>query len=354
MPQSIYSELQAFLADGGSVAVATIVHTAGSVPREIGAKMLIRADGRTAGTIGGGCGEAEVMRAALDVIQQGGAALVRVDLTNEVALESDGICGGTLDVLVEAWPPAGEEPAQWSARLDALIAAAHSGRDVALLSPLPPALGRHVLLYADGDASGELPGGVAAAAVERLASRRSGLVRPAGIEGPAWFVEVQRARPTLLIAGGGHIAVPLAQMAALLDFRVVVLDDRPSFANQARFPMADQVICGLFEPTLRQFPIDGDTYVVIITRGHQHDVECLLAVLDTPAAYIGMIGSRRRVRGVFELLERERGIEPARLRRVRSPIGLAIGAVTPAEIAVSILAEVVAVYRREPKGLADV
>jgi len=211
---------------------------------------------------------------------------------------------------------------------------------------VPPAVGRHALLYADGTALGQLPAEVAAAAAVRLASRRSGLVRPAGLEGPAWFVEVQHARPTLLIAGGGHIAVPLAQMAALLDFRVVVVDDRPSFANPARFPAADRVICGLFEPTLRQFPIDGDTHVVIITRGHRHDVECLLAVLDSPAAYIGMIGSRRRVRGVFELLERERGIEPARLRRVHSPIGLPIGAVTPAEIAVSILAEVIGVYRK--------
>ena len=351
MADSIYRDLRDLLADGTRVAVATIVHTAGSVPREIGAKMLIRPDGRTAGTVGGGCGEAEVMRAALDVIRQGQATLVRVDLSNEVALDSDGICGGTLDVLVEAWPPANEEVAHWSRLLDALLEAGQANRGVALLTSLPPAASRHVLLYEDGTIIGQLPAEGAITGARLLAARRSGSLPPASAEGTAWFVEVQQARPTLLIAGGGHIALPLVQMGALLDFRVVVLDDRPSFANRARFPLADRVICGLFEPTLRQFPVDRDTYVVIVTRGHQHDVECLLAVLDSPAAYIGMIGSRRRVRGVFDLLEHERGIDPARLRRVHSPIGLTIGARTPAEIAVSILAEVIGVYRKDPKGL---
>ncbi len=159
------------------------------------------------------------------------------------------------------------------------------------------------------------------------------------------FVEVQRRPPALLIVGAGHIAVPLAQMGKLLDFEVVVLDDRPSFANRERFPQADRVIAASFVETLRDFPIDENTYVVLITRGHQHDVPCLLQIIDKPAAYIGMIGSRRRVAAVFQLLEREQGLPWEKLERVHAPIGLDIAAKTPAEIAVSIIAEVVKVRR---------
>ena len=121
--------------------------------------------------------------------------------------------------------------------------------------------------------------------------------------------------------------------------------DRPSFVNAARFPEADALIVDHFEKALHEFPIDADTYIVLITRGHQHDVTSLMAVIDSPASYIGMIGSRRRIKGVFELLEREEGIDPGKLKQVYSPIGLEIGAVTPAEIAVAILAEIINVYR---------
>ena len=157
--------------------------------------------------------------------------------------------------------------------------------------------------------------------------------------------------PTLLIVGAGHIALPLAQLGKLCDFDVVVLDDRASFANAERFPMADQVIAAPFEAALREFPLDEDTYIVLVTRGHQHDVACLLEVLDRPSAYRGMIGSRRRVRSVFQLLEEEKGIARERFERLYSPIGLDIGSETPAEIAVSIMAEIIKV-RRGGTGLS--
>jgi len=335
MPDSLYRTLQSFLAEGLTVALATIIHTAGSTPREVGAQMLISPDGRGAGTVGGGCGEAEVVRAALDVIRARRPAIVRVDLTGQIDLDADGICGGVFYVLVEPWSPAETD----HALLETLAGATAGRRGLALATRLPPAEPCHLLIAEGETPADDLPAEVVAAAGERLAARQSGLF------GREWFIEVHQARPTLLIAGGGHIALPLAQMAALCEFRVVVLDDRPSYANAARFPMADQCLCELFEPALRRFPIDRDTYIVIITRGHQHDVECLRAVLESPAAYIGMIGSRRRIRGVFELLEREEGIAPALLGRVHAPIGLPIAAHTPAEIAVSILAEVINVRR---------
>lgn len=190
------------------------------------------------------------------------------------------------------------------------------------------------------------------AAWQVLETRRSGLVE-VGAEGDRvqLFVEVQHRPPTLLIAGAGHIAIPLAQMAKMCDFDVIVLDDRASFADPERFPTADRVIAAPFEATLRQWPLDEDTYIVLVTRGHQHDVACLLEVLDRPSAYVGMIGSRRRIRAVFQLLEEERGIARGAFARVHAPIGLDIGSETPAEIALSIMAEMVKV-RRGGTGLS--
>lgn len=159
------------------------------------------------------------------------------------------------------------------------------------------------------------------------------------------FVEVQRRPPTLVIVGAGHVALPLAKLGKLIEFEVVVIDDRPAFANKKRFPMADQVLAQPIRETLRHWPIDQDTYLVLVTRGHSHDVEALLEVLDSPARYIGMIGSKRRIKAVFDLLEKEQGLDPARFDRVYAPIGLDIGAENPAEIAVSIIAEMVKVYR---------
>lgn len=167
------------------------------------------------------------------------------------------------------------------------------------------------------------------------------------------FVEVQAKPPHLIIVGAGHIAVPLASVASLCDFQVTVLDDRPLYANAERFPQTDRVIAGPFRDELRALResdrgLDRDTYVVLVTRGHQHDVECLVDLLDDPLAYIGMIGSQRRIQAVFQLLESEEDIDPSRLDGVYAPIGLDIGARTPAEIAVCIMAEIINVMRGGP------
>jgi len=162
------------------------------------------------------------------------------------------------------------------------------------------------------------------------------------------FFDVQAPPPHLIIAGAGHIAAPLAAMAHLCEFAVTVLDDRPQYADPRRFPTADQVIAGPFAQELRRLRgnegvFDDNTFLVLVTRGHQYDIECLLEVLDDPVAYIGMIGSKRRIRAVYELLERERGVARAKLERVHAPVGLPIGAQTPAEIAVCIMAEIIQV-----------
>lgn len=164
-------------------------------------------------------------------------------------------------------------------------------------------------------------------------------------EGRTFWVEVLGAPPTLLIVGAGHIALPLAALGRMCDFRVVVLDDRPAYANRARFPDADEVLAEPFTEALRRLPLHSDCYIVLVTRGHSHDVEALVELLDRPHAYIGMVGSRRRVRAVWDLLERERGVARELLGRVYAPIGLDIGAENPAEIAVAIMAELILVRR---------
>lgn len=163
-------------------------------------------------------------------------------------------------------------------------------------------------------------------------------------DGVEVYIEAGCSPMKLVIAGAGHIGWNLARMAGLLGFEVTVLDDRPSFANRERFPDADNVIAGDFVETLSGMPIDDHTSIVLVTRGHRHDEACLKAVLRSSAAYIGMIGSRRRVRTVLSRLMSD-GFTEAEVARVRAPIGLDIGAESPAEIALSILAEIIAVSR---------
>lgn len=159
------------------------------------------------------------------------------------------------------------------------------------------------------------------------------------------FLEPVLPEPHLLILGGGHVGQKVAILAKEVGYRVTVVDDRPEFANRQLFPQVDEVICESFASALDKIPIDPSTYIVIVTRGHRHDYYCLRRVISSPAAYIGMIGSSRKVKGIIEGLEAE-GIPRERLARVHAPIGLDIGAETPAEIAVSILAEIIQVYRR--------
>lgn len=250
--------------------------------------------------------------------------------------------------------------------LTALTTSIEARRPVALVtvtgSPDAAVIGRHALVWLDGEPLGEL----GLDELERVAlTDAAGVLRSRNHKtltyGPVTlFVEVQHRPPDLVIVGAGHIAVPLARLGKLCDFTVTVLDDRPQFANRQRFPDADLVLTTPLRETMRDWVVDGrldnDTCVVLVTRGHQHDIDCLLEILDAPRplAYIGMIGSQRRVRTVFDLLTAERGIPPEKFDRVYAPIGLAIGARTPAEIAVCIMAEIINVLRNGPaRSISD-
>jgi len=252
--------------------------------------------------------------------------------------------------------------------LEALVASVDQGESVALLTvtagdgAFADKVGKHCVLWLDTKREPvgtlELPATVTAelhkAARDALHLRQHRhLQRETEAGSVKVFVEVQARPPHLIIVGAGHIAVPLAAIAKINDFEVSVIDDRGQYAHPARFPTADRVIAGPFRAELQKLrggkpTFDNHTYLVMVTRGHQYDVESLLEVLDDPVAYIGMIGSQRRVRAVFELLEREQGIAPEKFDRVYAPIGIDIGARTPAEIAVCIMAEIINILRDGP------
>lgn len=217
-----------------------------------------------------------------------------------------------------------------------------------LTSPEPdlPA-GRKAIVLRDGTVEGSLGGDAAdrelrALALEALSRRRKGTVELPG--GLRVFLDVLAGEAELLVCGAGHIAVPLAEFARRVGFAVTVLDDRPDFAHPSRFPGCT-VLAEDFVEALRRLPLGDATYVVVITRGHEHDAECLAEVLPKATAYVGLIGSRRRVRFVLEMLAKE-GVPAPRLEQVFTPIGVPLGAESPEEIALSIAAELVCVRRK--------
>ncbi|HHW06029.1 MAG TPA: XdhC family protein [Clostridia bacterium] len=324
---------------GEKVALATIIGTKGSTPRQKGVSFLVFADGRTVGTIGGGCGEAEVKKAALMAMDQGRMKIHQVDMTADIAADEGMVCGGMMDVVIEPVPD--PEPFR-------LMAACQEKNETVysclVVQGDPGLLGKRAVYDAAGSYLGGTP------VLDRLQPDWL-LDEPQLVEAPngnRLFIQPIVPPHTLLILGGGYIAQALAAMAAYLDFEIAVVDDRPDFANTRLFPRA-QVICSSFAQALREYPITGSTYVVIVTRGHRYDAECLRQVITSPAAYIGLIGSRRRTRLLFDQLEEE-GYAREDLNKVKTPIGLDIGGETPAEIAVSILAEIIW-HRRKGKKI---
>jgi xanthine dehydrogenase accessory factor len=264
---NIYEEIVKLQRSGSSGAVATIVNSRGSIPSFQSAKMLIRDDGSIAGTIGGGCVEAEVWQAAREVIAQEKPRTLTFDLNQDPKYDTGLVCGGTLEIFIE---------------------------------PVLPV-------------------------------------------------------PLLYIFGAGHVAIALFKAASNAGFDCIVVDDREAYANAERFPNALQIIAKDFDEVAKELTPNESSYVVIATRGHRDDMRVLRWAVQTSARYIGMVGSKRKAITVFRELTRE-GLNPDLLNpdlfdRVHSPVGLDIGAITPEEIAVSIVAELIAVRRRAERAL---
>lgn len=321
---------------------ATIISRYGSVPRTAGANMLITMDGTIHGTIGGGLLEARTIDAARKDLFGEPARFIPFDLTHEASAAMDMICGGKAEVLLDRITPGSENAdifERWRQALD-------HGRKTYLTTVvmgLPTQVERvaRCLIYPDGGVVGELPPEALTAAevLGRCASSTG--IQVISFDRLTMIVEPSVIPKTVYIFGAGHVAQPTAQMAALVGFRVAVLDDRDAFANAGRFPHADEVrVIADFESALADLPIDGNAFVVILTRGHTHDKTVLMQALRTNAGYIGMIGSRRKRDLIYQSLL-EQGFTQQDFDRVHAPIGVAIDAETPEEIAVSIVAELI-------------
>lgn len=345
--REIYQEIEAQLLAGKPVVEATVIQTKGSTPRGEGSRMLVRADGSLSGTIGGGCGEAGVIQKARLSLRDGKFREDLADLTEDITTDAEGVCGGTLRVFIQPWQPTPENIAL-AGQLKNLadgdaevvvhqVVQAPDGED--------DSLGRYIIQDSQGHllspspaAPPELP------ALPPLPELRHHQLKRVGAH--QIYSERWLPIPTLIVVGAGHIAEPLEQMARMSGFRTVVVDDRTLFANRQRFPDATQVVCGPILEVVRQINLNAHTYLVLVTRGHTLDMDALRVVIDRgePLAYLGMIGSIRRIRAVFQLLE-ERGYHRAGFEHVHAPVGLDIGAETPAEIAVCIVAEMIGVRR---------
>ena len=284
--RELFQELIHELERGETVAMATIVRRKGSVPREVGAKMLVHRGGKISGTVGGGCGEAEVWRSALNVIDTRRPSTVQVELTEEIAMESQGVCSGIFDVFVQPWHNsqlAGQPGMQDYAR--AIREALEGEQAIVMVTLVATAgvwrshMGQQMLVHEDGRTFGklELPEAPTTLTSQIVQAAQTAITvgkpRIEKITGPSntWaevFVEPFLPPPVLLIAGAGHIAAPLAAIAHLMNFSVSVTDDRASFANRERFPNARQLLVGDIEATLRDYPITPRTHIVLVTRAH--------------------------------------------------------------------------------------
>lgn len=327
-------ELQA---EGRRFAAATVVRTQGSTPQVIGARLLLDDRGEISGTLGGGCVEADAIAEARRVLAQGGSSLRAYELTEPLAWDTGLVCGGTMWIHIE--PDHVAIGGDWGEKLRAVMDDGACEEPVAF-GTLLRVDGR--TLVADGHSLIEYPG------EKRSADTAGQLLREAVEKGVArvvplgggreLLVEPIVSRPRLIIAGGGHVALALAQMARLLDFAITVIDDREEFANHRRFPGVD-VVHGDIAATISSLDVGWNTFIIVATRGHKLDAHCLRAAVATNARYVGLLGSERKTILIEKMLRAE-GVSEARLRAVHAPVGLNLGGRTPAEIALSILAEI--------------
>jgi len=341
--RSVFAEIVRMQQAGRRGALATPMWLRGSVPLSWHSKLLVRGDGSIVGTVGGGALEAAVLREAPQVIATGRGKLLEFDLNQSQAAASGMICGGQCAVLVE--PVA---PKQGTQVFAAVAEAEGAGEPVVLITVLDSEGGTRKAALRE---RGELVGGEQLRESLRQALRELGEQcltegRPRLVEHPVRaHLDPIMPRPHLFLFGGGHIAVPLAHIADLVGFAVTVVDDREEFADRARFPRAEAVVAASVAEAFARLPIGRDGYVVAVTRGHALDEEVVAQALRTPARYIGMIGSKRKVAEVRRRLG-ERGFSEADRSRIHAPIGLEIAAEGVEEIAVSIVAELIAVRRQ--------
>jgi len=337
----IFEKAAALLETGKNVALVTVVSTTGSTPGKVGYKMLVWAKGqRTLGTVGGGLVEGKMIESAFGGLSKPSSKTFTFGLGDTPDGEK-GICGGSVELLIETF----DKDALPLFR--DLVGVADSDESTVLLSIISPdALPRKILIrngaLSAATAETELSSEIASA-IKEMAVAGHGAMRVSAGDANAFFESITRL-PAIVIFGAGHLAEYIARYAKGVHFRVTVYDDRCEYADKERFPDADGIIVADFGRVLDKVRIDRRSYVVIVTRGHKYDEIVLEQVLKSDARYIGMIGSKRKTRTILDRLS-QRGVPAESLGSIFSPIGISIGAVTPEEIALSIVCELVKIRR---------
>jgi len=350
--KNIYSEIVRVLSSGTPAALATIYEVIGSSPRGVGAKYLVRKDRSAFGSLGGGCLEAKVWQGAIDSINSSKNILMKFDLTDKDMTDSGLICGGTVAIFVEPLQSSKGNLFDLYQKVKEMREQGKRGVLATVRSrgstPVSP-LASKILLEIGGEKWGALSEGEAFETEIRRWCESNPLkklrVQPFSLNDGQYvniLLESITTDPTLYIFGAGHIAEALSPLAKMAAFKVVVIDDRPMFANPERFPEADEVLVESFELVFDKLHIDAQSYIVIVTRGHLYDGVVLEQTIRTRAGYIGMIGSKRKIAILYKGLK-EKGVPEELLARVYAPIGIDIHSETPGEIAISIIAQLVKV-----------
>lgn len=348
--RDILPEIERWRAAGGAVAVATVIETWGSAPRGVGAKMALTPDVKIAGSVSGGCVEGAVVEAGVQVLRSGRPQLLRFGVADDTAWEVGLACGGTIEVFVEPYDLALHD------HLRALAAEERPAAVVTVVRGGADLLGRKILLRDDGTLVGSLGGVLDQRAAEAARasfaegrSRRLALEASPGADPIEMFVEALLPSPTLVVVGGVHIAIALTAIAKTLGYRVVVVDPRKAFGSAARFPHADRLVHSWPDDALGEIGLTAATAVAVLTHDPKLDDPALRAALPSAAFYVGALGSRAtQAKRRQRLLEA--GITEAQLARLRAPIGLDLGGRTPEEIALAVMAQIVAARNGRAEG----
>jgi xanthine dehydrogenase accessory factor len=350
--KEIYQKAAKLAREGRYSVLATIIKQQGPSPRGIGTKCLILDDGSMVGTIGGGALEAETIEESRRVLEKERPSRLFFSLTGADVAETDMLCGGEVEVFLEPVNPDKTETISVYKEAARIMGRGGAGMVASVVDKEYLSRGKYgKMLFIDGGAEvGSLSedGEVEALLKERLGDifEYDGpkIFSVTDISGNPLeiFVEPCASAPILFIFGGGHVSKQIVPLASRVGFETVIIDDREDFTDQKLFPEAAKVQMLPFEGVMEKLEINGSSYIVIVTRGHIHDKIVLEQALKSDACYIGMIGSKRKRQIIYEKLLEE-GFSDNDLARVHSPIGLAIGADTPEEIGVSIVAELIKV-----------
>lgn len=345
----LFTDLEKLAKVEKRVAMATLVGTRGTSPKKEGAKMWVGEEGRILGSVTiGGCVDARVIADAEKALATSQPRLLQVDLGDEDAWEMGLSCAGSLDVLIE--------PFDLTTPNNTLVdvyrqvrSAIEQGKTVAIVTPLKDSAAGRLLVFEDGELSGTLgttdfDNEVSKVALDLMRKRKSATAS-LGDPPVELFFEVHGPSPTLIVFGAGHLSMPLVSLAHNLSLKTIVVDGRPRFATRERFPEADELLIGIPSEIAQTLSYNSSTFVVLTAHDYKYDLPVLKVVLPANAAYVGLLGSKRRGKAIKEFLK-DSGMDQTLLDRLHVPTGLDIGAESAAEIALSILAEAVAIKSR--------